>query len=67
MISAGRLILLFHEYVFLRAFVVAERYKTDFAIFVSFRDEVITATIKKEIVIEVVDKWLSRVTFGLIG
>jgi len=59
MISAGRLILLFHEYVFLGAFVVAKWYETDCTIFVSFRDEVITATVQKEIVVKVVDKWFS--------
>ena len=47
MVSAVMLVLLFHEYVFLGAFVIAERYKTDGAISVSFRDEAITATIKK--------------------
>lgn len=61
MVSTGMLVLLFHEDVSLGAFVIAKWYQTDLAIFVSFCDEVITATIQKEIVSETVDKWLTRV------
>jgi hypothetical protein len=51
---------LFSDHVFLGALAIAERYKTGFSIFVSFGDNILSPTIEKDAVMEVVDKWLPR-------
>jgi len=66
--NATRMVVLhFPNHVFLGAFTIAERYKTGFSVFVSFGDDILSPTIEKDAVMEVIDKWLSRMLFWFNG